>query len=228
MPGREKRGRTGLTNDKEKCMIPEYKENRLLELAMELQDIAQTGIYYTAGKFDKERYHQVREIAARIIGECTGQPVESVKLNFCNDIGYVTPKLDTRAAIFQDGKILLVKESSGSWSMPGGWVDADMSILENTVKEVREEAGLTVTADRLIALQDLDKNNLKYHPFKVIKAFVLCTVIGGHFHKNIETVDSAYFGPDELPELTMDKNTPDQVALCFKAMEAEKWETVFD
>ena len=209
-------------------MDREYRENRVLELAMELQDIAQTGIYYGTGKFDRERYQQIRDIAADLISRCPGKPLETTKLAFCNDIGYATPKLDTRAAIFKEGKILLVKENNGLWSMPGGWVDPDMSILENTVKEVREEAGLTVTADRLIALLDLDKNNAKYHPFKVIKAFVLCRVTGGHFHENIETVDSAYFGPDELPELTMDKNTPDQVALCFQAHDAEHWETVFD
>lgn len=112
--------------------------------------------------------------------------------------------------------------------MPGGWVDQDTSILENTVKEVKEEAGLTVTADRLIALQDLDKNNLKLHPFKVIKAFVQCSVVGGRFHENIETVGSGYFGMDELPELADDKNTKDQIALCFRAKDTLHWNTIFD
>ena len=151
-----------------------------------------------------------------------------MKEMFCSDVGYLTPKLDTRAAIFKEDKILLVREKSGGWSMPGGWVDANKSIMENTVKEAWEEAGLVVTADRLIALYDLDKNNLKLHPFKVIKAFVLCSVVGGYFHENLETVDSGYFGIDELPDLTEDKNTRDQVALCFQAKDAEHWETVFD
>lgn len=35
---------------------------------------------------------------------------------------YQTPKIDSRAAIFQDNKILLVKEKDGTWSLPGGWV----------------------------------------------------------------------------------------------------------
>jgi len=140
----------------------------------------------------------------------------------------VTPKLDTRAAIFKGDKILLVQENSGTWSLPGGWVDADTSILENTVKEVREEAGLKVRADRLIALVDLDKHNLKLHPFKVIKAFVLCSLEGGHFEENIETVDSKYFARNELPDLTQDKSTEEQVLMCFDAYEAEHWETVFD
>ncbi len=204
------------------------QEDKLLQWALDLQGIAQTGLYYGSGKFDMERYEQIRQIAAEMISYRMEIPIDKVKDIFCSDVGYLTPKLDTRAAIFKGDKILLVKESSGQWSMPGGWVEPDKSIMENTVKEAWEEAGLNVTADRMIALYDLDKNNLKLHPFKVIKAFVLCTVVGGHFQENLETVDSGYFGLDELPELTQDKNTRDQVALCFKAKDAEHWETVFD
>ena len=40
---------------------------------------------------------------------------------FCGETGYQTPKLDTRAAIFKDNKILLVHEKNGTWSLPGGW-----------------------------------------------------------------------------------------------------------
>ena len=202
--------------------------SKWLQWALELQGIAQTGLYYGTGSFDRERYEQIREIAARMISDQAEMPLEKVKEQFCSDVGYLTPKLDTRAAIFEGDKILLVKENSGAWSMPGGWVDPDKSIMENVIKEAREEAGLTVTADRLIALYDLDKNNLKLHPFKVIKAFVLCTVTGGHFQKNPETVDSRYFRLDELPELTEDKNTREQIALCFKAKDADHWDTVFD
>jgi len=206
-----------------------YKKDKWLERALLLQDIAQAGLYYGTGKFDLERYEQIRAIAAEMISDRTNLPLDVARNTFCSDVGYVTPKIDTRAAIFKDGKVLLVKENSGTWSLPGGWVDPDTSILENTVKEAKEESGLTVTADKLVSLIDLDKHNLKLHPFKVIKAFVLCTPVEGHFEKNIETVASRYFSKEELPEkLTADKNTKEQVLMCFEAMEADHWETVFD
>jgi len=205
-----------------------FQNEKWLEWALKLQGIAQMGLYYGTGPFDLERYEQIRQIAAEMISYKTEIPEDKVKEMFCSDVGYHTPKLDTRAAIFKDNKILLVKEKSGAWSMPGGWVEADKSIMENTIKEAREEAGLLVQPERLIALYDLDKNNLKLHPFKVIKAFVLCRVIGGHFHDNSETVGSKYFGLGELPELMTDKNTEEQIALCFKASNAKHWETVFD
>ena len=63
-------------------------------------------------------------------------------------------------SLAQDGRILLVKENNGTWSMPGGWVDVQVSVMENVIKEVREEAGLEVTADLVIAVQDREKHNL--------------------------------------------------------------------
>ncbi len=205
-----------------------YEDNKWMDRALALQAIAQEGLYYGTGPFDLERYQKIREIAAEMISEGLDIPVDRAKSLFCSDIGYVTPKLDTRAAIFKGDKILLVQEKSGTWSMPGGWVDPDTSILENTLKEAREESGITVSPGRLVALIDLDKHNLKLHPFKVIKAFVLCKPLEGEFEKNIETVASRYFAMDELPDLTQDKNTRDQVLMCYEAYKADHWETVYD
>lgn len=199
-----------------------------LKWAVELQAIAQTGLYYGKDPYDLERYGRIREIAAEMVSRRTEIPVEKVRDLFCGEVGYQTPKLDCRAAIFQDGKILLVKENNGTWSLPGGWVDVDLSVKENVIKEVKEEAGLDVTADRVIAVQDREKHNRPIYAYKICKIFVLCTVIGGHFVKNIETVDSGYFSLDQLPRLAEDKNSEEQIRMCFEAHGAEHWETVFD
>lgn len=155
-------------------------------------------------------------------------PVDKVKSLFCNEIGYQTPKIDSRGAIFKDDKILLVKERNGTWSLPGGWADVDVSVKENTIKEVREEAGLDVTADMEIAVQDREKHNLPVYAYKVCKIFVLCTVIGGSFKPNIEAVESRYFGADELPALAAEKNNEEQVRMCFDAYRSKDWRTLFD
>ena len=130
-----------------------------LEWAKELQFLAQAGLTYTKDDFDKERFERIRAIAAEMMSLQSGLPLERVKGLFCNETGFQTPKLDTRAAIFADNKILLVKEKNGTWSMPGGWVDVMQTIRSNTIKEVREEAGLDVEAVRIIALQDRNKHN---------------------------------------------------------------------
>lgn len=199
-----------------------------LQWAVELQSIAQAGLFYGEGPFDLERYGRVRDIAAEMIAYKSDIPVGKVKSLFCNETGYQTPKLDSRAAIFQDGKILLVKERDGAWSLPGGWVDVNVSVKENTIKEVKEEAGLDVTADMVIAVQDREKHNLPIYAYKICKMFVLCSVIGGEFEPNIETLESKYFGMDELPALAEEKNNEEQIKMCFEAYHTKNWKTLFD
>lgn len=199
-----------------------------LEWAIELQSLAQAGLTYGKDIFDRERYERIREISAEIMAYKTDIPVQKAKDLFCNETGYQTPKLDTRAAIFQNGKILLVKENSGKWSLPGGWVDVNVSVKENTIKEVKEEAGLDVTADKVIAIQDRSKHNLPVYAYGVCKIFVLCTIIGGAFKENIETTGFAYFSENELPELATEKNNEEQAKMCFEAYRTKNWSTLFD
>ena len=128
-----------------------------LQWIIELQSLAQAGLTYGKDCNDIERYERIREISAQMLGNMADIPTETVKELFCNETGYQTPKLDTRAAVFQDSKILLVQENNGKWSLPGGGCDVNVSVGENTVKEVKEEAGLDVAAESIIAIQDRAK-----------------------------------------------------------------------
>lgn len=210
------------------------KREQWIQWAMELQSIAQAGLHYGKDKYDIQRFERIREISAEILSFKSDISLEKVKELFCNEKGYQTPKLDTRAAIFKDGKILLVKERDDKWALPGGWVDVDLSIEENTIKEVKEEAGLDVIPENIIAIHDGIKNNLdeikKPSPYGVIKIFVLCKLIGGEFEENIETTESKYFSLEEIENLNLStiKNTKKQLKMCFKAYESDLWETVFD
>lgn len=204
------------------------KNEKWLQWAVELQAMAQAGLYYGTDIYNMERFERIREIAAEMISYKSDISLAKVKDLFCNEVGYQTPKLDTRAAIFQNDQILLVKEWNGTWSMPGGWVDPGLSVKENTIKEVKEESGLDVTADRIIAVQDKDKHNIPIYAYKICKVFVLCTVTGGAFKENNETVESRYYSLNELPELATEKNSWEQIRMCFEACHSENWETVFD
>lgn len=203
-------------------------EQQWLNWAQELQFIAQAGLTYTKDDFDRDRFARLREISAEIMSARSGLTLDLVKDLFCNEEGFQTPKLDTRAAIFKEDKILLVKERDGRWSLPGGWVDLNESIRTNTVKEVWEEAGLRVVATKLIAVQDRNLHNSPRYAYGVTKAFVECEVIDGTFKENIETVRSDYFALDSIPPLSEDKNSMAQIELCFKARESKSWQTLFD
>lgn len=199
-----------------------------LEWAKELQFLAQTGLTYSKDVFDIERFERIREISAEIISAQSELPLEKVKDLFCNETGFQTPKLDTRAAIFKEDKILLVKERNGTWSLPGGWVDVNQTVKSNTEKEVEEEAGLKVEATRIIAVQDRNMHNVPPYAYNVCKIFVLCEILSGHFQPNIETTESDYFRLEELPLLAEEKNNEEQIKMCFSAYHDKNWQVLFE
>ena len=201
---------------------------RWLNWAAELQSLAQAGLEYSRDPYDLDRYERIRGIAAEMVSHMSDVPVEKVRELFCDESGYQTPKLDTRAAVFENDRILLVRENDGLWSLPGGWADIGISAAENAAKEVREEAGLEVRVERLIAVQDRARHNRPVLAHSVCKLFFLCTALGGSFRENIETTQSAYFPEDGLPPLSESKNTAEQVRMCFEAYRSPDWTVLFD
>lgn len=199
-----------------------------LKWAVELQSLAQAGLTYGRDAYDRERYERIRGIAAEMLAYKTDIPVEKVRDLFCGETGYQTPKIDTRAAMFAGDRILLVRENNGKWSLPGGWVDVNVSVGENIVKEVREESGLNVSVDKIIAIQDRARHNLPVYAYGVCKIFALCTVTGGEFAENTETTGFAYFPEEGIPELAAEKNNEEQIKMCFAAHRSPNWTLLLD
>lgn len=203
--------------------------DKWLEFAIRIQSIAQAGLQYGKDKYDKERYEELRNIAAEMVALKTDLPVNKVRDLFCNEKGYQTPKVDTRGAVFEGNKILLVHENNGTWSLPGGWCDVDQSVASNTEKEISEETGLRAHAKKLIAVQDWRKHNVTNYVYGVLKIFVLCEYESGSFVENIETTEIGFFAKEELPEnLAVEKTTKEQILMCFEAYENPSFETMFD
>lgn len=204
-------------------------EPKWLNWAKELQSIAQAGLAYSKDKYDIERFQQIRNLSVEIMNEYTGIGNKKIEELFCNETGYQTPKVDIRGVIFKDDQILLVKESiDGCWSLPGGWAEFNLSVKENIIKEVKEEAGLNVIPQRIIAILDRNKHNEPVSAYGIYKIFVLCELIDGTFENNIETEESCYYALTNLPKLSLDRVTKKQIEMCFHAKENDKFPTIFD
>ena len=205
------------------------EQEQWLKWARELQALAQSALYWCKDPYDIERFQRIRDISAEIMAAKTGLNLDRVKDLFCNETGYQTPKIDTRAAIIQDGKILLVQEKNGRWAMPGGWCDVDQTPATNAVKEAKEEAGMNVRVTRLVSVEDQDIHNYPPNAYKIIKLMFLCEPRDGEFVPNTETIASGWYSESELPEpLANEKCTAGQVRLCFEASRAVQWDTRFD
>ena len=194
-----------------------------------IQSIAQAGLQYGKDVYDKERYEELRNIAAEMIAEKADISAEKVRDLFCNETGYQTPKVDTRAAVFVDGKILLTHENNGTWALPGGWCDVDQSVASNAEKEVQEETGFIVHSRKIIAVQDWRKHNVRNYVYGVVKILVQCEYESGEFQKNIETTEIGFFDRETIPEnLAVEKTTREQILMCFDSYETPDAPTQFD
>ena len=204
-------------------------DKRISEIAHELAAIATAGKFYTKNKFDTEHYENILALARELLTIGTDiTPEQAAELLEGND-GYQTPKVETRAVIFnEEKKILLVRDFDGRWNPPGGWCEHNLSIYDNTIKEVREETGLTAEPYRLAAVFDHRKSNNANSFFSICKCFVLCKNLGGSFVPNIETTETGYFALDDLPDINTHKCTPRELEICLKAYRADAWETVFE
>ncbi|NDJ23831.1 NUDIX domain-containing protein [Nostoc sp. B(2019)] len=204
-------------------------EPKWLEWAQKLQAIAQNGLTYSEGVFDIERYKQLRAIATEIMATYSNVEHNYVLDLFAREVGYATPKVDVRGAIFQDNTILLVKErSDGCWTLPGGWADVGESPSEVVVKEVFEESGYQTRAIKLLAVYDRDRQGHPPFPFYVYKLFFHCEIIGGSPSPSIETEEVGFFPEDALPELSLGRVTPAQIIRIFQHYRQPDLPTDFD
>lgn len=207
-----------------------FKNDVWKKWAQELQFLSQCSLAYSKDKFDRERSERIREIACEMLSYKYDIPIEKVKLDFAGELGYQTPKVETRAAVIKDNKILLVKEQfDGKWALPGGYQDVNMSIKENAIKEASEEAGAVVNPVKIIAVLDYNRHHHVNFPFGMVKVFVLCEYVSHSFVENTETLGAEFYSLDELPELSTTRTTKKQLEMCFDCYNnIENWETIFD
>ncbi|WP_085994191.1 NUDIX hydrolase [Oceanobacillus senegalensis] len=204
-------------------------EPKWLEWAKQLQSIAQAGLTYSKDVYDLERFEWIRDISVEILSEHTDVHKTVIRDLFANETGYATPKVDIRSVVFKDNKILMVRENTdGNWSLPGGWGDIGETPSEVAVKEVKEESGFDVKAIKLIGVLDKKCHPHPPSPYHVYKVFIQCEIIGGQPKEGMETSAVEFFAEDELPPLSIARNTESQVKLAFKHLHNPQEPAYFD
>jgi ADP-ribose pyrophosphatase YjhB (NUDIX family) len=202
---------------------------RWLEWAREIQALAQTGSHYAENEYQLQRYQRLIEIAAEIVSEYSDLEYPSVLEVFKFPIGYATPRIDVRGAVFQNNQLLLVRESmDGGWTMPGGWADVGETPSLAAEREVREEAGFQVKANKVIGVYDANRiGQLElFHAYKII---FLCDLIGGNPRPSIETTAVSFFRRNEIPEILSGERTKSRhIYHAFACHDDPNCPTVFD
>ena len=205
------------------------KPPQFLEWAREIQALAQTGLHYAQDDYERERCRRLMEIAAEMISEKGGVDFLPLVNAFGAQIGYATPKIDVRAAVFRNEKLLLVRERmDGGWTMPGGWADVGDTPSKAAEREAWEEAGFHVQATKVVGVYDANRTNPLevFHAFKVV---FLCHILDGEARPSLETSEVAFFDEETIPAtFSRGRTTTRQVDDAFKALRIPDCPTVFD
>ena len=203
-----------------------------LELARRFQALAQNGLAYCKDPYDRERYEEIRSLAAEMIARGVGREDAAPILDlFKAEVGYATPKIGVRAAVFDRERILLVRErKDGLWTVPGGWADIGDSPSVATIREVKEESGYDVVVKKLAAFYDQDQDKHGHPPmlYHVYTAFFLCELRGGAAVESLEISGVDFFEEDRIPPLSLSRITPVQVQHMFDHHRHPELPTSFD
>ena len=199
-----------------------------LEWAREIFSLSQSGLTYSGNPYDIERYKRLQEITAEMIESESDISRQSVLESFSMQAGYITPKIDVRGAVVQDGKILLIQErADGMWAMPGGWSDLGDAPASMVEREVWEESGFRVKAEKVVAV--IDANRIEpfefYHAYKII---FLCRLLDGEPRTSHETLAVEFFDPNHLPPLSVYRTNEAMLQEVFAHVESPDRPTAFD
>jgi len=95
---------------------------RVRRVAVALAAVGQNGLAFAQNAFDVVRYQQVGELAVELFDVLSDHPNQELRMELGRDWGYVTPKVDVRAVVFDaEERVLLMQERSDRcWSPPGG------------------------------------------------------------------------------------------------------------
>lgn len=204
------------------------KPAKWIEWAQEILSLSQSGLSYSGNQYDIERYKRLQEISAEIIASQSQIEKETVLDSFSMQAGYITPKVDVRGAVVNDGKILLIQERADDrWAMPGGWADLGNSPRSVAEREVWEESGFRVRAEKVVAV--IDANRIQpfefYHAYKLI---FLCTLLEGEPRTSYETLAVDFFDPAHLPPLSIYRTNEDMIKEVFAHIQNPNRPTAFD
>jgi ADP-ribose pyrophosphatase YjhB (NUDIX family) len=199
---------------------------RWLLLAQRLSALSQNGLTYMEDAFDRDRWEEVRRIAAEMMA---GGSAQEMTASLAAEYGYATPKVDVRAAVFRDGEVLLVQErSDGRWTLPGGWCDVGESPGVAAAREVQEESGYLVRTRKILAVYDKLRHGHPPSSWHALKLFFGCDLLGGAPAPSVETAAVGFYREDALPPLSTGRVTEPQIRRMFEHSRNPSLPTDFD
>src|SRR5882757_2924026 len=136
-----------------------------------------------------------------------------------------SPLVGVGAVIVQDNRVLLIRRGHapllGEWSLPGGVLECGETLREATVREAREETGLTVETGEMLGVYERvirsEDARVRYH---YVLVDFLCRVVRGDLQSGSDAADVRWFAREELDGLNLPHDTRDVIEKGFDSSSA--------
>lgn len=198
----------------------------LYQIADKLRGIANMGLRYAQDEYDIERYQKVLLASAEIVATLEQGSLQEVLKNYQDDLDHISPHAGAEAALFRDGKLLLIqRRDSKRWAIPGGLVDIGETLAQAAKRELEEETGICGTPTRLLGIFDSIRWKAALRRQLYLAVFQI-EAPDSIPVKTAEAIDVAFFGEDELPPL--DTWHAYRVPVVFKLHRGEIPAPLFD
>lgn len=123
----------------------------------------------------------------------------------CAFVHYGRFTVGVGALVVEDGRVLLIHRRhaapTGSWLIPGGYIEQDERIDTAAIRELREETGLEGEVEGIVGVRS--RVLAREHSLYVV---VKMRPVGGTLRPDgVEVDDARFFSPDEialLPDVT--------------------------
>ena len=130
-------------------------------------------------------------------GPVPGEERSRYQCTQCSHITYVNPRVvATALPITDDGRIVLIRRAIppgvGTWAQPGGFLEADETVIQGATRETLEETGLEIVPTGIVGIYPQPRAS-------VVIVVYRADVVGGEMVVTHETLEVQAFEIDELP-----------------------------
>ena len=143
--------------------------------------------------------------AALVHGSVEGEERTRHHCPECGHVAYVNPRLVvTTLPVTDTGELVLLRRGIapgfGAWAQPGGFLEADETVIQGAVRETLEETRLAVEPTGIVGLYSRPQAAV------VVVAFE-ARIVGGEMSPTPESLEVRPFGIDEIPWGSLAFNT---------------------
>ena len=103
------------------------------------------------------------------------------------------------------GLLLERRSDNGLWGLPGGCIEPGESILQTTLREAKEETGLTIAVTRLLGVYSGPEERIVTFPDNVVQLVDILLeahIVAGELACSSESSELQFFHPSVFPPET--------------------------